>query len=265
MYSFGLVRRRRRRKIAAIFAIIGAIGTGVFAIVAFLGRQVGTFTVNLKSEGVSLTMDRHSTFDNSTSYLNANGFDNFTGAYTYQWFENSTKVTFDQIHNENTDYTIAKAKNENGIRFFKFTFFIKNNGKLNASFDMDIDLTENSKPKNDAYSIDEYLRLMVFEDDNKPTVYARRSLTRNSDEEGAYKEYVSGKPGTDNDFGEAELFLSETKLATVTNSLEPEEYKMYTLLFWLEGNDPECSKIPEGASLRIGATINAYPQDKEAD
>ena len=32
---------------------------------------------------------------------------------------------------------------------------------------------------------------------------------------------------------------------------------MYTVLFWLEGDDPECQTVPDNASLKLGVTINA--------
>ena len=65
--------------------------------------------------------------------------------------------------------------------------------------------------------------------------------------------------------GKAELFRSETVLVSLRNTLEPDQIRMYTLVFWLEGDDPECNLIPDEASLRIGATINGYPQSKKVD
>jgi hypothetical protein len=269
MYSFGLVKKRRRRKIAAIFAIVGAIGVSVFAIVAFLGHQVGTFTVNLKNSGVSLTMFQtveHEPED-ETTYLSVNDLDSFTAAYSYKWFLNESKgYTFDKIHSEETSSNLGESSLGTGLGFFKYTFYIKNSGSIDATYDMDIELTENVKPKNGAASLDEYLRLMIFEADRSPVIYARRSKSRYDASHETYKEYVSGPEGTANYFGEAELFESDSVLATLTNTLKINEYRMYTLLFWLEGEDNECKDLPDEASLRIGATINAYPkQSQEAD
>jgi hypothetical protein len=259
MYSFTLVKRRRRRKIAAIIATIGAIGTSIFAIVAFLGRQVGTFTVNLQNQGVALAMDTHSSFENETTYLNASGFGSFSTPYSYKWFLTSTTENFDILNDENVDPTIGSEGN-NSLRYFKYTFFVKNIGSLDATFDLDIMLNENMKPTNGAQALDEYLRVMVFEGTEKRTVFAKRSMSRPADELGYRKELLDMK---DVSLGEAELFYDETKLATVNNGIAIGEIRMFTLLFWLEGADPECSKIPNQASLRIGAQINAYPQNKK--
>ena len=275
MYNFGLVKRRRRRKIAAIFAIVGAIGVSIFAIIAFLGHQVGTFTVSLKNSGVSLTMFQHVDLQEQeeTTYLSINNLDSFTAAYSYKWFKNDSKgYTFDKIHSEESSYELGKSQIGTGLGFFKYTFYIKNSGSIDATYDMDIELTENIKPQNGAASLDEYLRLAIFEGAfqgntvKDPVVYARRSKSRYDASHETYKEYVSGPEGTTNYFGEAELFESDSLLATVTNSLKTNEYRMYTLLFWLEGEDNECKDLPDQASLRIGATINAYPkQSQEAD
>lgn len=273
MYSFNLVKRKKRNRRVAILAFIGALGVSALTIVAFLGQSVGSFTVNLNNQGVSLTLCQNSAFETTTSHLNASGFENFTGAHTYKWFLTSTNYSFEKIHNENTDYTIAKEAKGNGIRFFKYTFFILNNGNLNASYDLSVTITDNSvKPQNGANDVEQYLRLMVFEGEGNydGKVYAYHSLTREPNDDGSFKpEYICTEPKTDSDPGEAEIFYDETagnmELARVTNNLDPNDSRMYTLLFWLEGNDPECGKIPDQASLRIGATINAYPQDKEAD
>ena len=268
MYNFELVKRRRRRKIAAIFAIVGAIGVSIFAIVAFLGHQVGTFTINLKNSGVSLSMYQHQdrAEEEETTYLTANDLQNFTAAFSYKWFLNSSSdYTFEKIHDENSDSTLGQSKIGEGIGFFKYTFYIRNTGDIDATYNMDVELTENIKPTNGAASLDEYLRFMVFEGDKKPVVYARRSKSRYDASHETYKEYVSGPEGTSNYFGEAELFESDTLLTTVTNNLKKKESRMYTFLFWLEGEDNECKDLPNEASLRIGATINAYPQRQEAN
>ena len=260
MYSFGLVRRRRRRKIAAIIAAIGAIGTAVFIVVAFLGRQVGTFTVNLQNDGVNLTMATHSDFSDETTYLNASGFGAFSTPYSYKWFLNSTSENFEILNDEKTDISIGKEGDT--LRYFKYTFFIRNTGSLNATYKMELNLTENLKPTNGAQSLDEYLRVMVFEGTTKQTVYAKRSMTRPADQYGRRKELLDMK---DESLGTAELFLSDTTLVEMSNNIAIGDTKMITLLFWLEGADPECEKIPNQASLRIGATINAYPQSKKSD
>lgn len=260
MYDQLLVKRNKKKKIARLVSGICSIGVIAMCIVAFLGRSVGTFTINLKNDGVSLTMSTHSSFETSTTNLHVTNLDKISGAHSYVYFEKSKNCSFKDINNENTPYDMGKEDHVNsGIRFFKYTFFIKNNGTINASYDMKINLTDNAKPSNAAYALDEYLRVMVFEEGEEPTVYAKRSLTAYDTNHDIYQENICGAPGTENYRGLAEFFPTETVLAERSNFLEVGEKRMYTLLFWLEGEDPECKYYPDTASLKMGVTINGYP------
>lgn len=260
MYNFDLAKKRRKRRRIAIATIICTIGVISMSIIAFLGNQVGSFTVNLANEGVSLAIDEHSSFDKSTTYLHVSDIGAITGPHSYVWFETSEKYSFKQIHDENTQFKMGNSENENGVRFFKYTFFIKNTGSIHATYDMDVNLVENVKPNN-SYGLDEYLRLMIFEgqgEDENRTVYARRSLTKYNVDQEIYKENICGAEGSGNYRGEAELFVDDTLLARRTNELDAGQMRMYTILFWLEGEDPECQLVPDKASLRLGVSINAH-------
>lgn len=272
MYKLNLVKKRKRIKRAAIISGIGAIGVTTMVIVAFLGRTVGSFTVILHNDGLSLTMSEKKSFENPTTYLNARGLESFSGAHTYKWFYTSEKYSFEQIHNEETSSDLGKETTGTGIRFFKYTFYIKNTGTLNTGFDMDIKLTETVKPTNGAAPLEDYLRLAVFkgEGNYNPDVYAKASEFKEPSEDGSLdkREYVSGDPtNKDNYYELAYEFadISNNVLATLSSTLEPQQIEMYTLLFWLEGYDRECKDIPDQASLRIGATINAYPEKEKTN
>ena len=52
MYDNVLVRKRRRRKVAAFVALFSSIGITSLVIISFLGRSVGTFTVSLNNSTV---------------------------------------------------------------------------------------------------------------------------------------------------------------------------------------------------------------------
>ena len=134
--------------------------------------------------------------------------------------------------------------------FLKYTFFVKNEGDSNSDFTMDIELADQN------VNYIEYLRLAVFNGTNTPTIYAHRSKARYDSSREIYKEYISGPEGTVNYFGEAELFETETVLATVSNSLCANETKMVTLLFWLEAEDNECKDVPDEAYLNIEVDIS---------
>ena len=69
MYELEYVRKRKRKKIAAIVAGISTIVISALIIVSFLGRFVGTFTVSLDTGNVELTLGDSYSFEKQTSYL----------------------------------------------------------------------------------------------------------------------------------------------------------------------------------------------------
>ena len=200
----------------------------------------------------SLKMSTRSSFDSSSLFMEVTDIPKLEDVYTYAWFEKTPMCTFEQVHNENTDYTISKSTSDKNIKFVKYTFFLKNEGTEDVNYYIDINLIGCDKS-----GVDEYIRVMVFEGQNKQTVYAKRSLSRTEDANNPIKEYVSGQPGTDNDFGQAELF-DGSNVTGISSSLSSDEKRMYTLLFWLEGSDPECNKVPENFFLNVETNIKVY-------
>lgn len=255
MYDLELTKKKKRRKRVAIITSICSIGVAALCIVAFIGRKVGTFTISLRNEDVSLTMDTKHEFPNPTSYLHVVDVPPISGPHSYGWFETSPDRGWDQIHNEDYGPELGKDSNVDGLRFFKYTFFLKNNGSINAAYDMKINLIDKHDPTNGSEPLIEYLRIMVFEDEVRQ-VYARRTKTDESPENPDRKEDIYG-PGT----GKAELFEenNNNRLVTWKNKLETGKYKKYTILFWLEGEDPECKVVPDTAWIKMGVTINARP------
>ena len=207
-------------------------------------NPTSSFLIKLKDNNSSLKLATNSDFNEAGKKLVKQDLPRFTEVLAYQWFLNSQKgYSFDRVHSENTDYTLGLTSEKDGLMFLKYTFFVKNEGDSNCGFTMDIELADQN------VNYIEYLRLAVFNGTDIPTIYAHRSKTRYDSSGEIYKEYISGPEGTVNYFGEAELFETETVLATVSNSLSANETKMVTLLFWLEGADDECRDIPEDAYL----------------
>ena len=214
-------------------------------------NPTSSFLIKLKDNNSSLKLATNSDFKETSKKLVKQDLPGFTEAFTYQWFLGSQKgYSFDNIHNSDTDYTLGLTGAGDGLKFLKYTFFVKNEGDSNFDFKMNIELADQN------VNYIEYLRLAVFNGTNTPTIYALRSKTRYDSSREIYKEYISGPEGTVNYFGEAELFETETILATVSNSLSANETKMVTLLFWLEGEDNECKDVPDNAFLNIKANIN---------
>ena len=204
----------------------------------------GKFAIRMDNDDTSLKLDVHSSFDSLTDFIEDTDIPTFSGPYTYKSFSESTNKKFSDIHNEYTESLLGK--NDEGIQFYKFTFFIKNNGDSDVKYYMDINLLDVDKN-----NVGECLRVLSFEGPNKQTVYAKSSKTDSSNEG---KELIDP---CNESLGTAEI-IKENEISIGPNTLSSEENIKFTLLFWLEGNDPECKDLPNNIFLNVEVNIKGY-------
>jgi len=278
MVELKYVKKRKRKKLAAIISALATLGISVFVIVAFLGRFVGTFTVALDTGSVKLSLAEKHSFEDSTSYIK---FDSLP-PFDLTTFVNLPAASV--LDNEETPYLAGSKTDSNNhevLKFFKTTFFVRNSGDATASYELKVNITKDDPGivKIDGYfrevRLSSILRVMVYENDNDDnhnyTVYAqKRTLTDyptvGEDDNVELREYTSfDKEETLRRYGNdlpyyAEMFESDYCIATrpVANFV-PGDVKRYTIVVWLEGEDHDASGTPPtGGNLKLGVTINAY-------
>ena len=264
MYELEYVRKRKRRKLVLLAGGVSAVVVTSLSIVAFLGRFVGTFTVSLEARNVDLTLSEKSDFSSPSSYLRVNNVASFQ-EFTYSDFN---KYGDDVIDSEDSSYTLganpARENSPETLNFFKYTFFVKNVGKVSAQYDFSLNIVENVESK-DGRSLDNTMRVMVYEDGEK-TVYAKAESTPRVDKDGNpdYRSPISideNKASPVYPFmGYAETFASPNVVTTFSGKqLDINETKRYTIVTWLEGfRSSNLELAPEGATIKLGVEINAY-------
>lgn len=261
MVELKYVKKKKRKQAAIIVLCSSTVGVLIMGIVAFLGRNTGTFTVSLNTANLSLSMSTKKNFEVETTYLRAptaNSFD----LYTYS----KVKEKFEDIDNENTENSV---NNSERLNYFKYSFYVKNTGNLKAGYTLTFNVIDNKLDEKTQRSLLDCVRVVLFENQvtdgedthnivsSKP--YARHSLTTSSTSPNGFKDEI-----IDNSGELATPFLSDTKiLETNVKDFNKDDIMRYTALIWLEGDDPEVSgQVPEGASLRLGIEINAYEQNE---
>ena len=271
MYELEYVKKRKRRKFALIAGGVSAIVVSSLAIVSFLGRFVGTFTVSLDTGKVSLTLSQKSNFATSTSYLRIDNVPAFS-EFTYESFTGDKAL--DLVDSEYTDMKIgATSLNDDGsinkLGFLKSTFFIKNVGDVPARYDFNVKLIE-SKSASDGRILDDTVRVMIFNnvDPNihNKDVYAKRLAVPQHYVDGvaSYEAPISVseyEATPEHPFqGYAKMFKSETLIVSLPEpKIDIGEIRRYTVVTWLEGFASDNNQIaPKGASIKIGVEINAY-------
>jgi hypothetical protein len=274
MYDQLLIKKRRRRRIAALVSLITGIGISSLVLVAFLGRFTGSFTVKLANSSVKLSLSDKESFANPTSYLALEKLDLFEE----NTYSNLPKQEI--LDSEDIPYDYGTYTNDRGekiMRFLKYTFYVRNMGGKTAKYDMKVTLVDRNKATDGSErTLDDTLRIMVYENDVSEStgeayhtvgIFAKEAAEYNIDKEGnrTRREFVSTYPylnEEDNEHPLATSFESSSVVTTYTRGgfLEGQTRK-YTLVVWLEGEDPQSEYLkdaPVGASIKLGVEITAY-------
>ena len=265
MYELEYVKKRKRRKVALLVGGVSTVVVTSLAIVSFLGRFVGTFTVSLETRNVDLTLSEKSDFANRSSFLRVNNVSSFQ-EFTYSDFE---EFGDEIIDSEQSDVLLganyASGSNEvESLNFFKYTFYVRNVGKEPAKYDFNLNILENVQSK-DGRSLDDTMRVMVYTNGDKK-VYAKPESVPHIGPDGN-PDYRSPISIDEKDatpaypfMGYADPFTSSEVVTTISGiQLDIGETKRYTIVTWLEGfQSSNYQTAPEGATIKLGVEINAY-------
>ena len=263
MYALNFVRKRQRRLIAAIVAGVGATGVTTLSIAAFLGHQVGSFTVSLESKSAQLTLSEKSDFKERSSFLRVDELPEFH-EYTYR---NIKDFGDDVIDSEDTDVSIGISTSNKGktsTDFMKYTFFLKNVGSDPAMYDFSLQIKE-VVASNQGLTFEDSFRVMLYED-GKDTVFAKKLAYPHEGENGEndFRAPISvDKSDATSAYpfeGYAESFTSSSEVVSRKGvEIKVGEIKKYTVVTWLEGfRSSGDAEAYEGASIKLGVEINAY-------
>jgi len=126
-----------------------------------------------------------------------------------------TNITFTDIDVD----TISKGEgSNNGENYLAYSFYAKNSGEKELVYKAHLDILEASR------NIDAAIRIIICKNDQR-TIYAKANDVTGVEE--IYPDNVKN-------------FLSEKKVFENDNKLSPGEMDKYTIIIWLEGEDPEC-------------------------
>ena len=283
MYDLLFVKRRRRRKIAALVALFSSFGVSSLVIISFLGRSVGTFTVALNNSEVKLALleKEHST--NYSTYLRVTSNSNYVEStfedlrYKLNKLDDETTPSDDGEKDQTYVDTNGKTVKGKCLEYFKYTFYVKNIGSKTAAYSLKINIDDRTRADdNTGRSLDDTLRVMVFE--NKPDsdkhdyrVFAKKAAANNIDINGVAteRELISRRDLTSNQETEecrlAEMFADGGTIAEYTTyGFIKNDMTRYTIVVWLEGTDPQSDydkKLPKGATLKLGVDITAHENE----
>ena len=207
------------RLLSLILAMLLVV-IAVIYIVAVLYRNTGRFSVYLdkyEMKEYGLSLSESRDLTHMQSHLNA------------RIAEEMTNITDTDI-SENVDMIDGE---HNGRDYIAYTFYLQNAGEAEFACDYDVVFS------NVTNGLDEAIRLRLYVD-GVPTTYAK---TR-SDGGGA-------EPGT------TEFYSGNVMANGRIDGFAPGDVTKFTVVIWIEGNDPDCIDWLIGGMMNIEMIISA--------
>ena len=238
-------------KALLLFAII----LGVILLVAYLSVVRGRFTVNITADMLK----------NGFQLSEAGDFsEDKTRLYAAE-LQNSNATSVYEINRQ----IYKKDGANNGPGYVSYTFYLKNNGTEPTDYAYTVNILSETLGTASA------VWLMFFEDDRQ-IIYAREQ-----DPETHKPESLYGYPDApfmdcaydadsqyfyeDGSWGITTTpFIDEgTALQGYVEQIEPGEVKKYTMVIWIEGDDPDCNNSILGGHVGFNVQFDRLGEDPE--
>lgn len=207
---------RRRAVILKVAAVVAGISISILLIfygLIHFANSLGNFTVKVadESDEFKITLSEDKSFENPTTFLHAEVLDDMDNI-TESWLPDDV----DEIDGPH-----------NGNNYIAYTFYIKNIGNKPLDYNVDIAIDSVSK------ETDEAIRVKVYKN-GESIVYAKYQ-----------KDSIIPEPNT-TPFYSSRLVMSELR-----ESFKAGDIDKYTIVIWLEGNDPECLDSIKGGNVKM--------------
>jgi hypothetical protein len=206
--------------------------------VALLNQNMGGFTINLNYRNLEqggLFLYDNSLFNNPSSTLKVDGLRYDMRDMSYTWF--GTRLpSIEEIDNVDGAFNFT-AEGDNEVSFLSYTFYVKND-----TADTVITYSSSITMLGQAKGVDEAMRIIVVEDsisfaaqgnERIYTVFGKESKSGGLD------------PLMDKMFNPAPTLIYFEK------EIQPGEAHKYTIILYLEGEDPECINDILGGMVRL--------------
>ena len=204
------------RRLSAIFVVVLiAIISLVYAISYFYDK-FGSFTVQVDKYDMvmqGLSISETPDFDKTTSRLNAD--------IVYDMTNISGEDLPDNIDRINGSH--------NGDNYIAYTFYISNSGKDTITYSGEIVMEKITG------NVDEAIRVAVYKNGEK-IIYGKTKSNGSGKEKDCDKEFAS-----------ASVVAYEKH-----ENFSPGEQDKYTVVIWIEGNDPDCNDEIVGGQMKLG-------------
>lgn len=203
-------------KIAFLLLIIFISIVYLFLYIIYDG---GRFTVNLDrnlSNRKNIFLSEDGKMNSKTRQLSADTID-YMDNISIKWLP--------------TEIDTEATGTHNGDNYIAYTFYVVNAGKEKVHYWYEVDVDDTVK------NVDEAIRIMIYQN-GTPTVYAKKNKTTKKKEPGT-KKFVS-----------KDIAVLEQR-----KNMKPGTKDRYTIVIWIEGDDPECKNDLLGGEIKMHMDI----------
>ena len=203
-------------RVGSVVLLIVVLLLGIFYALAYFVNEAGNFTVWISEEDLNtITLSDTSDFEDCTTILEADIIPEMDNI-TKSWLPDNLDEV-DGCHN--------------GDNYIAYTFYMKNTGEEEVDYTAKIDIHAVTKEADNA------VRVMIIKN-GEETVYAK-----------AKKGSTEPEPDT-------VPFFSETQVLSNTyEGFKPGAVDKYTVVIWLEGEDPECVDPIKGGVVKMSMSF----------
>ena len=207
------------RVIAMLIGLLVALLAIAYAISYFYDK-FGSFTVKVNRYDMAkqgLCLSETSEYERTVSRLNAGIVYDMTNISG-----NDIPLNVDMVNGSH-----------NGQNYIAYTFYLINSGDDTLSYEGEMNI------ENVTMGVDEAIRVAIYQNGEK-TVYGKTK---------------SNGKGKESDCDE-EFLASTVVMRTQKEGFEPKDRDKYTVVIWLEGNDPDCLDNIVGGTIKFNMTFH---------
>lgn len=224
-YKFiSLFRSKSFKRIMAVALLITSI---LIVLIMLLGNQSGNFVVKVESGDASKSIAITDDYEDRvyTNKLVANGIEGMTNT-TPRWFLDGDTSEEQNIGLKELTKDLGNVIDDSTA--YIYTFLIVNTGSNAVSIKLEMTVSNVSN------GVDEAVRVMSYNDDSEDiNIYQKPDVIDTE-----YKFY----PATPQLFASENIVYDESVTVLPTTDPENPTFVKYSVIFWLEGQDPECTE-----------------------
>ena len=228
-------KRKKTKKIAKIVSLVILIGLTFVFIVLSLIYKGGKFVITLDPNSdleTSLALYENSEDKEAKRRLYADEMP-FMDNISIKWLPKNIDDEKDGSHN--------------GENYIAYTFYLENNGKDTVNYWYEVIIDDVIK------NVDEAIRIMIFRD-GEPTVYAKLNGVTKKPEEDTVPFYENRVKKSEN------IAVLEERV-----NFTPGDIDKFTVVVWLEGDDPDCVNAIIGGEIKMHMNIREEHIDKNKE